>query len=65
MPVDYTGQQGFMYSIVQERDSSMNTEVKIIVIGEKGSGKNQIIEKFFEEGGTRTDGSTDERFKYL
>lgn len=54
-----------MYSIVGESDTSMNTEVKIIVIGEEKTGKNLIIEKFFEDQTTTTDGSTDERFKYV
>ena len=40
MPPDYSGTFGFMYSIVGESNTSMNTEVKIVVIGEKTTGKN-------------------------
>ena len=65
MPADYSGTFGFMYSIVSESISTMNTEVKIVVIGEKGTGTNKIIDKFFEDTTSKTDGSTGERFKYV
>lgn len=38
-----------MYSIVGESNSSMNTEIRIIIIGDDRNGKNLIIEKFFED----------------
>lgn len=54
-----------MYSIVGESNTSMNTEIKLIIIGEEKTGKNMIIEKFLEDAASTTDGSTDERFKYV
>ena len=42
----------------------MNAEIRIIVIGEEGKGKNMIIDKFFEDS-SKTDASTDERYKYV
>ena len=49
MPADYSGVFGFMYSIVGESNTSLSTQVKLVVIGDEGSGKDRIIEKFFEE----------------
>ena len=50
MPVDYSGIFAYMYSIVGESPYTINTDVRLVVIGEKGSGKDEIIEKFFEDG---------------
>ena len=49
MPTDYSGIFGYMYSIVGESSTSLSTQVKLVVIGDEGSGKDRIIEKFFEE----------------
>lgn len=65
MPTDYSGIFGFMYSIVGESSTSLSTQVKLVVIGDESSGKDLIIEKFFEESSQQTDGSTDEKFKYI
>jgi GTPase SAR1 family protein len=65
MPTDYSGVFGFMYSIVGESSTSLSTQVKLVVIGDESSGKDLIIEKFFEESSQQTDGSTDEKFKYI
>ena len=50
MPVDYSGIFAYMYSIVGESPYTINTDVRLVVIGEKGSGKDLIIDKFFEDG---------------
>lgn len=36
MPVDYSGILGYVYSIASESTQDLNTEVKIVVIGDKG-----------------------------
>lgn len=65
MPADYSGVFGYIYSIVGDSGTSMSTQVKLVVIGEEESGKDRVIQKFFENGSQQTDGSTDERFKYI
>lgn len=65
MPTDFSGIFGYMYSIVGESDTAMNQEVKLVVIGEEGTGKNLIIDKFFEDNNAKKDESKDERFKYV
>jgi len=65
MPADYTGVFGYMYSIVGDSGTSMSTQVKLVVIGDEVSGKDHIIDQFFEQDSQQTDGSTDEKFKYI
>ena len=49
MPVDYSGVFGYMYAIVGDSGTSLSTQVKLVVIGDENSGKDSIIEKFFED----------------
>lgn len=63
--MDYTGIHSFLYSIVSENTSTINTEVKIVVIGEKGTGTKKIIDKFFEDTTSKTDSTTGDRFKLI
>lgn len=65
MPIDYSGVLGHMYSIVGEGNTSMSTQVKLVVIGDEASGKNYLMDKFFENKTMKTDSSTDEKFKHI
>ena len=65
MPADYTGILGYIYSIASESTQELNTEVKIVVIGEKGVPTQLLVDKFFQDSNSNTDSSTGERFKYV
>ena len=65
MPADYTGILGYIYSIARESTQELNTEVKIVVIGEKGVPTQLLVDKFFQDSSSNTDSSTGERFKYV